>query len=217
MMRYRAQRLSLRFSSTSMDLYWLRGHIHDRPRSSGSRIGQQVVKVLSDQGRAVHILLITKTRHPGCATFDAPDLSGASAPGGAGGRGDADGGPLPDAAREVEREALLLLVSPRWRGAQLQLGEEQAAGGRAVPKAKGRGRHRKRRERVSWPGMLLHQDGSTYEWVEDRQWGLIVTMDDVLCEVHERIVGRNNCARFEGLALQLPADRHRAHYALHEG
>ena len=231
----------------------------------------------------------------------------------------------------------------------------------AVPKAKGRGRHRKRRERAPWPGMLLHQDGSTHEWVEGRQWDLIVTMDDatsehhsmffceqegtwssfrgvrevieakglfcslytdrgshywttpeaggkvdkgsltqfgramaqlgiemipayspeargrserafgthqgrlpkelalagatdiesanrylsevympafnaefaqparesgsafvpcrdlaalddVLCEVHERTVGRDNCARFEGLALQLPADRHRAHY-----
>ena len=26
-----------------------------------------------------------------------------------------------------------------------------------------------------------------------------------------RAVGRDNCVRFEGLALQLPADRHRAH------
>ena len=232
----------------------------------------------------------------------------------------------------------------------------------AVPKSKGRGRRRKRRERSPWPGMPLHQDSSSHEWVEGRRWDLIVTMDDatsehclmllcgeeglwssfrgvretteakglfrsrctdrgshywttpeaggkvdrenptqfgramarlgiemipahspeargrserafgthqgrlpkelalagatdlesanrhlaevcmpafnaefaqparesgsafvpcrdpaalddVLCEVHERTVGRDNCVRFEGLALQLPADRHRPHYA----
>ena len=52
----------------------------------------------------------------------------------------------------------------------------------AVPRAKGRGRRRKRRERAPWPGMLLHQDGSTREWVEGRQWDLIVTMDDATSE-----------------------------------
>ena len=52
----------------------------------------------------------------------------------------------------------------------------------AVPKSKGRGRHRKRRERAPWPGMLLHQDGSTHEWVEGRRWDLIVTMDDATSE-----------------------------------
>ena len=38
-------------------------------------------------------------------------------------------------------------------------------------------------------------------------------LDGVLCGDHERTVGRDNCARFEGLALQLPADRHRPHCA----
>ena len=42
----------------------------------------------------------------------------------------------------------------------------------AVPRGKGRGRHRKRREQSPWPGMLLHQDGSSHEWVEGRQWDL---------------------------------------------
>ena len=37
-------------------------------------------------------------------------------------------------------------------------------------------------------------------------------LDDILCEIHERVVGRDNCVRFEQLALQLPADRHRPHY-----
>ena len=77
MMRYRAQRLSLRFSSTLMDNYWSRGYIHDRPRLGGLQIGQQVVKAPSDQGRAGHILLVTKTHRLGCATFDAPDLNAA--------------------------------------------------------------------------------------------------------------------------------------------
>ena len=40
----------------------------------------------------------------------------------------------------------------------------------------------------------------------------LAALDDVLCEIHERTVGRDNCVRFEGLALQLPADRHRTHY-----
>jgi hypothetical protein len=38
------------------------------------------------------------------------------------------------------------------------------------------------------------------------------SLDDVLCEQHERIVGNDNCVRFEKLILQIPADRHRCHY-----
>jgi len=38
-----------------------------------------------------------------------------------------------------------------------------------VVQAKGRGKHRKRRERAPWPGMLLHQDGSTPAWVSGVQ------------------------------------------------
>ena len=33
-------------------------------------------------------------------------------------------------------------------------------------------------------------------------------LDDILCEVHERTVGRDNCVSFEGLSLQLPTRRH---------
>ena len=47
-----------------------------------------------------------------------------------------------------------------------------------VPKAEKRGAHRKRRERCALPGMMIHQDGSTHEWVPGQQWDLIVTMDD---------------------------------------
>lgn len=45
-----------------------------------------------------------------------------------------------------------------------------------------RGVHRKRRERVPLPGMMLHQDGSSHEWVPGKKWDLIVTMDDATSE-----------------------------------
>lgn len=35
---------------------------------------------------------------------------------------------------------------------------------------------------------------------------------DILCERFERVVGHDNCVSFEGLKLQIPADRHRCHY-----
>jgi len=56
----------------------------------------------------------------------------------------------------------------------------QAAG--AVAKGPGRGKHRKRRARSPWPGMLLHQDGSTHEWVPGKKWDLIITLDDATNE-----------------------------------
>ncbi len=37
-------------------------------------------------------------------------------------------------------------------------------------------------------------------------------LDDILCEQHERIVGKDNCVSFEGLKLKIPADQHRFHY-----
>lgn len=51
-----------------------------------------------------------------------------------------------------------------------------------VKKSPGRGKHRKRRTRAPWPGMMLHQDGSTHQWVPGRYWDLIVTMDDATSE-----------------------------------
>ena len=51
-----------------------------------------------------------------------------------------------------------------------------------VPKSKKRGAHRKRRERSALPGMMIHQDGSTHEWVPGKMWDLVVTMDDATSE-----------------------------------
>jgi len=67
--------------------------------------------------------------------------------------------------------------------------ELQEAG--LVKKAKGKGKHRIRRERAAMEGMmipqgnlsafgihLLHQDGSTHNWIPDVKWDLIITLDD---------------------------------------
>jgi len=58
----------------------------------------------------------------------------------------------------------------------------QAAG--HVTRATRRGAHRKKRPRKPLPGMMLHQDGSTHEWVPDCQWDLIVTLDDATTELY---------------------------------
>ena len=51
-----------------------------------------------------------------------------------------------------------------------------------VPKSSKKGIHRKKRERAPLEGMMLHQDGSDHEWVPEKRWDLIVTMDDATSE-----------------------------------
>lgn len=51
-----------------------------------------------------------------------------------------------------------------------------------VPKTEKHGVHRKRRERCALAGMMIHQDGSTHEWVPEQKWDLIVTLDDATSE-----------------------------------
>ena len=58
----------------------------------------------------------------------------------------------------------------------------QAAG--HVARAPRRGAHRKKRPRKPLPGMMLHQDGSTHEWVPGCQWDLIVTLDEATPEIY---------------------------------
>jgi len=54
-----------------------------------------------------------------------------------------------------------------------------------VIKVCGRGKHRRRRPRRPCIGMMLHQDGSTHEWLEGQpKLDLIVTMDDATSEVY---------------------------------
>jgi hypothetical protein len=51
-----------------------------------------------------------------------------------------------------------------------------------IDKKPRKGIHRKRREPSALPGMMIHQDGSTHEWVPGQKWDLIVTMDDATSE-----------------------------------
>jgi transposase len=53
-----------------------------------------------------------------------------------------------------------------------------------VVRAPRHGAHRKKRPRKPWPGMMLHQDGSTHEWVPNCQWDLIVTLDDATSAIY---------------------------------
>lgn len=50
------------------------------------------------------------------------------------------------------------------------------------------------------------EEGSVFVlWTDDN-------LDDILCEQHERTVSADNCVSFEGMTLQIPANRYRCHY-----
>jgi transposase len=71
-----------------------------------------------------------------------------------------------------------------------------------VKKAKKRGQHRRKRERKPLPGMMLHQDGSTHEWVPGKYWDLIVTMDDATNEIYSMFFceEEGTASSFQGLS-----------------
>ena len=65
-----------------------------------------------------------------------------------------------------------------WTKRQLQ-----AAG--LVDCARTRGAHRRKRPRKPCVGMMLHQDGSRFEWLEGAPWlDLIITLDDATSEIY---------------------------------
>ena len=65
-----------------------------------------------------------------------------------------------------------------WTKRQLQ-----AAG--LVDRARTRGAHRRKRPRKPCVGMMLHQDGSRFEWLEGAPWlDLIITLDDATSEIY---------------------------------
>ncbi len=70
-----------------------------------------------------------------------------------------------------------------------------------VKKAKGRGKHRKRRERSPLCGMMIHQDGSKHQWVPGVYWDLIVTMDDATSEHYSMffVEEEGTASSFEGV------------------
>jgi len=53
-----------------------------------------------------------------------------------------------------------------------------------IRRAPRRGAHRRKRERRAMVGMMLHQDGSSHEWVPGQWWDLIVTLDDANSEIY---------------------------------
>jgi len=71
----------------------------------------------------------------------------------------------------------------------------------AVTRAPRRGAHRKKRPRKPLPGMMLHQDGSTHEWVPGCQWDLIVTMDDATSALYSAffVEEEGTMSSFQGL------------------
>ncbi len=85
-----------------------------------------------------------------------------------------------------------------------------------------RGVHRRKRPRRPMIGMMLHQDGSTHQWVPNQYWDLIVTMDDASSEIYSAFFvaeeGTMSCfqalldvASAKGLFCSLYADR-ASHY-----
>lgn len=87
-----------------------------------------------------------------------------------------------------------------------------------VQKAPRRGAHRRKRERRALPGMMVHQDGSSHEWVAGKWWDLIVTMDDATSEIYSAFFveeegtmssfsGVGDVIRSRGLFCSLYADR----------
>ena len=70
-----------------------------------------------------------------------------------------------------------------------------------VTRAPRRGAHRKKRLRKPLPGRMLHQDGSTHEWVPGCQWDLIVTMEDATSELYSAffVEEEGTMSSFQGL------------------
>lgn len=53
-----------------------------------------------------------------------------------------------------------------------------------VSKLPKKGAHRHKRPRQPMPGMMIHQDASTHQWIEGVYWDLVVTMDDATSEIY---------------------------------
>jgi hypothetical protein len=96
----------------------------------------------------------------------------------------------------------------------------QSAG--LVDKTKTPGPHRMKRAPSALAGMMIHQDGSTHQWVDGHYWDLIVTMDDATNEhysmrfvdeegTHSSFLGVKDVLEAKGLFCSLYTDRG-AHY-----
>ncbi len=74
-------------------------------------------------------------------------------------------------------------------------------------KVRRRGAHRRKRPRKPMPGMMLHQDGSTHEWVPGKEWDLVRTMDDATSEAHSGffVAEEGTTGSFRGLSETIDA------------
>ena len=71
-----------------------------------------------------------------------------------------------------------------------------------VVSARRRGAHRRKRPRKPCIGMMLHQDGSRYEWLEGQpELDLIVTLDDATSELYSAFLAEEEgtASTFQGL------------------
>lgn len=76
-----------------------------------------------------------------------------------------------------------------------------------VKRVSGRGKHRKKRVPSPLPGMMIHQDGSTHEWVAGQKWDLIVTMDDATNEHYDMffVEQEGTASSFRGIKTVIEA------------
>ncbi|WP_419739170.1 ISNCY family transposase [Ruegeria sp.] len=76
-----------------------------------------------------------------------------------------------------------------------------------VQAAPRRGAHRRKRPRRPMVGMMLHQDGSSHEWVLGQWWDLIVTMDDATNRVYSAffVEEEGTMSSFQGLTEVIEA------------
>ena len=74
-------------------------------------------------------------------------------------------------------------------------------------KAKSKGAHRRKRPRRALPGMMIHQDGSSHEWVAGQTWDLIVTMDDATSEIYSAffVEEEGTMSSFRGISEAISA------------
>ena len=77
-----------------------------------------------------------------------------------------------------------------------------------VKRAKKRGQHRRKRVRKPLPGMMIHQDGSTHEWVAGKKWDLIITMDDATSECYSMFFCEEEGTMSSFLGLREMMDTH---------
>lgn len=81
--------------------------------------------------------------------------------------------------------------------------KEALQGAGLVKRRRGRGKHRRRRERRALPGMLLHLDGSRHRWFQDgRYYDLLVVLDDATSEIYYAQLVEEESTRTVMAALQ---------------